>query len=82
MITLVDIAVETGRAEGATPAWSRVIWDIAAVAWLLDEAFVLDRLERSPVPESDGRYAFDSTRHFIRYVYHVDRDKIFFRFIF
>ncbi len=57
--------------------WSRVIWDVTAVAWLLDGDFMQDYLIHSPIPEYDGKYAFDDTRHFIRYVYHVNRDRLF-----
>lgn len=59
--------------------WSRVIWDVTAVAWLLNDhqRFMNDRLERSPVPEYDFHYAFDKNRHFIKYVYHISRDPIF-----
>lgn len=57
--------------------WSRAIWDVAAVAWLLDGDFMLDRIEYSPIPEYDHHYAFDKTRHIIRYVYSINRDKLF-----
>jgi len=56
--------------------WSRVIWDVTAVAWLLDGDFMQDYLIHSSIPEYDGKYAFDDTRHFIRYVYHVNRDRL------
>ena len=57
-----------------SPVWSRVIWDVTAVAWLLDETFMSDVIVHSPIPEYDGRYAFDDRRHFMKYVYHIDRD--------
>jgi len=79
---LLDLVLQAGRAEGKTPAWSRVIWDVAAVAWLLSEEFVLDQAEHSPIPEYDGHFAFDHTRHLIRYCYHVDRDRVFFDLFF
>lgn len=56
--------------------WSRPLSDVAAVAWLQDEKFVLDRLEHSPVMEYDHLYAEDKRRLFIRYVYSIDRDKL------
>lgn len=56
--------------------WSRPISDVAAVAWLLEERFMLDRLEHSPVMEYDHLYAEDKRRLFIRYVYSVNRDKL------
>ena len=57
--------------------WRRVIWDVTAVAWLLDEDITKSYLVPAPVCEYDNRYAFDRTRHLIRYVYWIDREKIF-----
>ncbi|MDI9498312.1 MAG: nucleoside hydrolase [Bacillota bacterium] len=60
-------------------AWSRVIWDIAAVAWLLcPEAF---RSERRPrrLPGYGGRYEpvlYNGLKDFT-YVTFVDRDLVF-----
>lgn len=56
---------------------SRVLWDVTAVAWLLndDERFLLSRLDTLPVPEYDGLCAFDHSRQ-IRYVYYVCRDAL------
>ena len=59
-----------------SPVWSRVIWDVTAVAWLLDEKLMNDVIVHSPIPEYDGRYAFDDRRHFIKYVYHINRDEL------
>lgn len=54
--------------------WTRVIWDVTAVAWLLNEdaRFMRNRLIPSPVPEYDGYYAHNEDRHFIRYVYSIN----------
>ena len=77
---LCDYLVDTvlrDMADSPLPTWSRVIWDVTAVAWLLGGEFLEDRLEHSPIPEYGGRWSFDHNRHFIRYVYHVYRDKLF-----
>lgn len=68
-------AREAGICNG-NKCWSRPISDVAAVAWLQDEKFMLDRLEHSPVMEYDHLYAEDKRRIFIRYVYSIDRDKL------
>lgn len=73
---LVDITTRDGAAESVHQCWTRAIWDVTAVAWLLEGGFLLDRLEHSPIPEYDDRYAFDGRRHLIRYVYHVNRDAL------
>lgn len=70
---LADTAEAAGR-KSRVPCWSRVIWDVTAVAWLLEGDFLQDRLEPSPIPEYDDHYSFDKRRHPIRYVYQVNRD--------
>jgi len=59
--------------------WSRVIWDVTAVAWLMNEGgrFMEDRLCPSPIAEYDMHYAVDPNRHLMRYVYHIHRDALF-----
>jgi inosine-uridine nucleoside N-ribohydrolase len=74
---LVEVTTRDALADGGLPTWTRVIWDVTAVAWLLDGDYMLDRLEHSPIPQYDHHYSFDPTRHFIRYVYHINRDKLF-----
>ena len=74
---LVDYTAKSALKDGGLPNWTRVIWDVTAVAWLLDEDLMLDRLEHIPIPQYDHHYSFDSTRHFYRYVYHINRDKLF-----
>lgn len=80
---LGDYLVENTVAEAETYAkgrvWSRVIWDVTAVAWLLNDnnRFLSSHLIHSPVPTYDHRYAHDAGRHFIRYVDRVRRDALF-----
>lgn len=73
---LVTLVEESQKAEGAGPCWSRVIWDVTAVAWLLP-GFMEDRLEASPIFQYDHHYSFDKSRHPMRYVYHIHRDELF-----
>ena len=58
-------------------AWSKVIWDIAAIAYLLEEAWTPTQLVHSPILTDQGTWSFDSRRHLIREAYHVNRDPIF-----
>ncbi len=58
-------------------SWSRIIWDVTAVAWLLGEDFTRDIFVPAPLPQYDHRYSFDPTRHLIKYVYHINRDALF-----
>ena len=59
--------------------WSRVIWDVTAVAWLLNDnqKFMKNHLEYRPIPGYDDRYTSDRTRHLIQYVDHINRDALF-----
>lgn len=74
---LVDITYKEALLNNQGDYWSRAIWDVAAVAWLLDEKFEQSRLEASPICQYDNHYSFDHCRPLIRYVYWVDRDRIF-----
>ena len=74
---LVNVTTTEAAACNGGPVWTRPIWDVTAVAWLLDGDFEEDCLIHSPIPEYDHRYAFDNNRHFIKYVYHIKRDKLF-----
>ena len=76
---LVENTVSAAESYAKGKPWSRVIWDVTAVGWLLNEGqrFMHDRLEYSPIPEYDGHYGFDKQRHFICYVYAINRDALF-----
>ncbi len=60
-------------------AWTRVIWDVTAVAWLLneDERYMKSRIIHTPIPEYDNHYAYDDARPFMNYVFEIDRDMLF-----
>jgi hypothetical protein len=74
---LVDYTTKSALKDGGLPNWTRAIWDVTTIGWFLEGDYMLDRLEHSPIPEYDHHYAFDKRRHFIRYVYHINRDKLF-----
>lgn len=61
---------------GGTP-WTRTIWDVAAVAWLLndDDRFMHSRKIPAKLPGYDNRYT-DEPAPEIDYVYHVNRDAL------
>lgn len=74
---LVDVTTKEALECYGGSTWTRPIWDVTAVAWLLDGDFMEESLIHSPIPEYDDRYAFDNNRHFIKYVYHINRDNLF-----
>ncbi|MBQ9112571.1 MAG: nucleoside hydrolase [Clostridia bacterium] len=76
---LVRNAINEAESYAAGKAWSRCIWDVTAVAWLLNDKdrFMGSYLTPAPIPEYDHRYGFDPRRHMIRYVFRINRDALF-----
>lgn len=58
-------------------AYSRVIWDIAAIAWLCCPGSVETQLVHSPILTDQLTWSKDDSRHFIRVASRVHRDRIF-----
>ncbi len=58
-------------------AQSKVIWDISAIAWLLDAGWAPGFLAHSPLVSSEFTYSVDPRRHLIRVVRECRRDQIF-----
>ena len=56
-------------------AWDRAIWDVTAVGWLLNEKnrMMLSYLRPALIPQYDGTYSEQPTRHPMRYVYFIKR---------
>lgn len=75
---LVDNTIAAAESYAAGRPWSRVIWDVTAVAWLAnyDEQYMRDMLVPAQIPQADKTYSFDDRRHFIKYVYEVYRDQL------
>lgn len=75
---LAKNTISAAESYASGRVWSRVIWDVTAIAWLVDrgEGFLNSELRHAPIPEYDDRYAFDDGRHFIRYVYGINRDQL------
>lgn len=59
-------------------AWSKVLWDVTAVAWLLNdgERFMRTRLAHTPMPSYDGYYTAVPNSHMLNYVYDIKRDRL------
>lgn len=73
---LCKVVVEEAEENNRGKYWSKPIWDVCAVAWLLKGNFMLDRLDHAPIAEYDHRWAFSKNRPLIRYIYHIHRDKL------
>lgn len=76
---LADHTIQAAEEYAKGKVWSRAIWDITAIGWLMNENYSLmqDTLMPTPIPEYDHRYSFDNARPLCRYVYHIHRDALF-----
>jgi inosine-uridine nucleoside N-ribohydrolase len=71
---LYNIVVEY---SGGKSAWSKVIWDVSAIAWLINPAWVSTDLVHSPILTDQKTFSVDHSRHFIRMATSINRDAIF-----
>lgn len=76
---LYNRTVADGEKYSPYKTWSRVIWDISTLFWLmnLDKNYMQDKLVPAPIPEYTKEYSFDENRHKICQVYSLNRDAIF-----
>jgi len=71
---LLNIVTEYGKGR---EAYSKVIWDVSAVAWLINPQWVQTNLVHSPIMTDQVTFSVDQSRHFIRMASSLNRDKIF-----
>ena len=71
------IAYAKWKSPDASFAWSKVIWDISAVAWLIDPKWVPSKVVPSPMLTDDMKYRTAPGRHVVRVATRCDRDRIF-----
>lgn len=57
--------------------WSKVLWDMTAVAWVINPRWLPSNLVHSPIVTDNYTFSFDQSRHLIRAVHFVQRDPIF-----
>jgi len=58
-------------------AWSKVLWDMTAIAWIINDKWLPSDLVHSPIVTDNYTFSFDQSRHLIRAVNFVHRDPIF-----
>ena len=59
------------------PGFSKVIWDMINVAYVLEPSWLATDLVTAPVLGEDGRWQHPAGRHLIREAYDLDRDACF-----
>jgi inosine-uridine nucleoside N-ribohydrolase len=76
---LCDFLYETvvGYNNKKLEAWSKEIWDVVAIAWLINPSWVGTNLVHSPILTDQVTYSVDRSRHFIRMAASINRDAIF-----
>ena len=74
---LYSYTVSEVSTRSKAKCWSKPIWDVTAIGWPLNERFTRDEIIASPIPEYDGHWGFDPRRHWIRYIYQIERDALF-----
>lgn len=65
------------EATHAHPVKTRVIWDIAPIAWLNNSQWAHTSLRPSPIVSTEKNWSFNPHRHFGREVLWLNRDAIF-----
>jgi inosine-uridine nucleoside N-ribohydrolase len=77
MSYLAGYTIKTAESYAAGKPWTRVIWDVTAVAWLLNEEdrFMNCRIEKMRLPNYEGTYD-EPIDLPVNYVYHIKRDAL------
>lgn len=75
---LASNTIEAAESYAKGRVWTRVIWDVTAVAWLLNESdrFMNSRIVPTPIPTYDNFYATDYNGYPMQYVYNINRDNL------
>ncbi|MGM9585425.1 MAG: nucleoside hydrolase [Faecousia sp.] len=56
--------------------WSKPLWDLAAVCWVVHGDFLESACVPAPIPTRDFGYSFGMTRHPMQYVYCIHKDPL------
>ncbi len=76
---LAGHAIEHITKERKSDVWTKVIWDVVAVAWLMndDDRFMFSRIIDVKLPEYGGFYTDEVVDKKMCYVFAIRRDEIF-----
>ena len=75
---LATNTINEANAYASGKPWTRVIWDVTAVAWLLNDRdrFMLSRIEKTRLPSYEHLYEDKDTGADMRYIYYIKRDTL------
>ena len=71
---LLDTAYTYAARKFNYEGWSKPLWDLAAVSWVVHGNFVRSAVVPAPVLTTDFGYSQDMTRHPMQYVFAVNKD--------
>nr|MBI1230066.1 nucleoside hydrolase [Cytophagales bacterium] len=63
--------------HGEPFGWSKVIWDISAVAYVINPGWFATEIQHSPILTDALTYSVDNSRHLYRVATYLRRDSIF-----
>lgn len=76
---LAQNAINEAETYAKGKAWTRVIWDVTAVAWLLNDnnKFMMARMIPAQLPEYNRQYSEEKQAELpIQYIYYIERDAL------
>ena len=75
---LAEHTIEAAEKYASGTAWTRCIWDVTAVAWLLNDRdrFMRARVVPTHLPTYEHQYAEVPEDIEMQYVYHIQRDAL------
>lgn len=75
---LAENTIQKAESYAKGKPWTRAIWDITAVAWLLndDERFMDSRIMPIHLPQYDHHYEEKCNGFEMQYVYYIHRDRL------
>ena len=74
---LADRTIAAGNENGKGTAWSRTIWDVTGIGWLMNDEtkqLMRDKTVPRPIPEYSHHLSWDFRRTPCKLVYHINRD--------
>lgn len=75
---LAKITIEEMERRGWGDIWAKPIWDVTAVAWLLNDnnRFMLSRTIKAPLPTYEHTYCDNPDGYDMTYVYHINNNEL------
>lgn len=76
---LCDNTIEAAESYAKGKPWTRVIWDISTIVWLLDEKceMMLEKKIPLSMPQYSMEHSISQDNDDICYIWHINRDKVF-----